>query len=92
MELDWRKYVKVDPRYYRPLDVDSLVADASKARGRLGWSPKVGFKELVHIMMDADLEAAGLKPVGEGKKILEDRCPQWHRWPAWGTALLQNNF
>ncbi len=47
-----------------------LIADASKARRRLGWEPKVTFKELVRIMVDADMEAAGLTPPGEGKAIL----------------------
>jgi len=69
--LDWQEYVKIDPRYFRPLEVETLIADASKARKELGWSPKVTFTELVRIMVDADMEAAGLKPPGEGKKILE---------------------
>jgi len=68
--LDWQEYVKIDPRYFRPLEVELLVADASKAEKELGWKPKVTFKELVRIMVDADMEAAGLKPRGEGKKIL----------------------
>ncbi|MEK6837927.1 MAG: GDP-mannose 4,6-dehydratase [Nanoarchaeota archaeon] len=54
--LDWKKYVKVDKRFFRPAEVDYLVADASKARKVLGWRPKVRFKELVHMMVDADLE------------------------------------
>ncbi len=54
--LDWREHVEIDPRYYRPAEVDLLIGDASKARQKLGWQPKVGFKELVRIMVDADLE------------------------------------
>jgi GDPmannose 4,6-dehydratase len=54
--LDYRQYVVSDPRYYRPAEVDLLLADPSKARRELGWSPKVGFAELVAIMVDADLE------------------------------------
>ena len=54
--LDWRKYVVTDPRYVRPAEVDVLQADPSKARRELGWSPRVGFAELVAIMVDADLE------------------------------------
>jgi GDPmannose 4,6-dehydratase len=69
--LDWQEYVKIDPRYFRPLEVETLIADASKARKELGWWPKVNFKELVRIMVDADMAAAGLKPPGEGKKILK---------------------
>lgn len=69
--LDWQEHVKIDPRYFRPLEVETLIADASKARKELGWSPRVTFKELVRIMVDADMEALGLQPPGEGKKILE---------------------
>ena len=69
--LDWQEYVKIDPRYFRPLEVETLIADVSKARKELGWSPKVRFKELARIMVDADMNAAGLKPPGEGRKILE---------------------
>jgi GDPmannose 4,6-dehydratase len=54
--LDWEKYVVVDPKFYRPADVDLLVGDASKAGRVLGWEPSVTFKELVRIMVDADLE------------------------------------
>lgn len=53
--LDWREHVKIDPRYFRPAEVDDLCADASKARKRLGWQPRVGFEELVRMMVDADL-------------------------------------
>lgn len=53
---DWRPYVKIDPRYYRPTEVENLIADTSKAREKLGWKPKVTFKELVKIMMEADLK------------------------------------
>jgi GDPmannose 4,6-dehydratase len=52
---DWSKYVLQDPRFMRPAEVDLLIGDASKARERLGWSPKVGFEELVRMMVDADL-------------------------------------
>ncbi len=53
--LDYRDYVVQDPRFYRPAEVDLLVADPSKARQELGWSPKVEFEELIHMMVDADL-------------------------------------
>ncbi|MCS6842817.1 MAG: GDP-mannose 4,6-dehydratase [Caldilineales bacterium] len=55
--LDWRDYVVQDPRFMRPAEVDLLVGDASKARAKLGWQPTVTFRELVRIMVDADLEA-----------------------------------
>src|SRR6187551_1307517 len=51
LDLDWKKYVEVDPRYFRPAEVDLLLGDASKARKELGWAPKVGFKELVKMMV-----------------------------------------
>jgi GDPmannose 4,6-dehydratase len=54
--LDWQRYVKTDPRFVRPAEVDLLQADPSKARRELGWSPKVSFSELVAMMVDADLE------------------------------------
>mgnify|MGYP001393288934 FL=1 len=56
--LDWRDYVKIDPRYFRPTEVDHLLGDASKAREKLGWRPRVTFKELVRMMVDHDLELA----------------------------------
>ena len=68
--LDWKEYVKIDPRYFRPTEAEFLVADPAKARKKLGWEPKVAFKELVRIMVDADMEALGLEPLGEGKAIL----------------------
>jgi GDPmannose 4,6-dehydratase len=79
---DYKDYVKIDQRYYRPLDVTDLVCDISKTRERLGWSPKVGFEELVKIMVDADIENIGLVPPGEGIEILESRYPnKWWRVP-----------
>jgi GDPmannose 4,6-dehydratase len=69
--LDPEQHVRVDPRYFRPTEVEVLLADAAKARERLGWSPRVTFPELVRIMVDADVEAAGITPIGEGKMILE---------------------
>ena len=60
--LDWRDYVEIDPRYYRPSEVDLLVGDASKARSLLGWEPKTTFKDLVNLMVDADI--ADLKTRG----------------------------
>ena len=68
--LDWKEHVKIDERYFRPTETENLVADPSKARKELGWNPKITFKELVRIMVDADMEAAGLKSPGEGKAIL----------------------
>jgi GDPmannose 4,6-dehydratase len=55
--LDYRDYVKVDPNFYRPAEVDLLVGDASKAQRELGWSPRTTFRELVGKMVRADLES-----------------------------------
>jgi len=56
LDMDYRKHVVQDPKFFRPAEVDSLVADPTKARERLGWTPKVSFQQLVHMMVDADLE------------------------------------
>jgi GDPmannose 4,6-dehydratase len=53
--LEWQKYVEIDPKYYRPAEVDVLIGDASKAKKQLGWVPKTKFPELVRIMTDADI-------------------------------------
>jgi GDPmannose 4,6-dehydratase len=53
--LDWERYVKISPRCYRPTEVDLLIGDATKAHRVLGWTPSVTFKELVELMVDADL-------------------------------------
>jgi GDPmannose 4,6-dehydratase len=53
--LDWKEHVVIDEKFMRPAEVDLLVADASKAKRDLGWEPKVHFKQLVHMMVDADL-------------------------------------
>jgi GDPmannose 4,6-dehydratase len=56
VNLDYQDYVRLDKRFYRPAEVDLLVGDASKAREKLGWAPKYGFRELVDEMVEADLQ------------------------------------
>lgn len=56
VNLDWKKYVEIDTRYFRPAEVELLIGDPSKAKEKLNWQPKVKFKELVKIMVDADLK------------------------------------
>ena len=63
--LDWKKYVEIDPRYYRPAEVELLMGDSSKARKQLGWSPKTTFLELTRLMVDADVKL--LKDHRDGK-------------------------
>ena len=54
--LDWNKFVEIDPRYYRPAEVELLIGDYSKAKTKLGWEPKTKFKELIELMVDADVK------------------------------------
>jgi GDPmannose 4,6-dehydratase len=55
-ELDWQQYVEIDPKYFRPTEVDYLLGDPTKARQQLNWQPKVTFRQLVRIMVDADMQ------------------------------------
>ncbi|MFZ2603090.1 MAG: GDP-mannose 4,6-dehydratase [Candidatus Omnitrophota bacterium] len=74
--LKWKPYVKIDQRYFRPTEVENLYADNAKTEKKIGWQPKVNFLDLVKIMVDADMRVQGLKPIGEGDKILEEKFPQ----------------
>ena len=58
LDIDWKQVVKVDPRYYRPTEVDQLLGDATKCREVLGWNPQVNFQDLVEIMTESDWELA----------------------------------
>lgn len=60
VNLNWEDYVQIDPRYYRPAEIDVLNGDSSLARKKLGWAPSVSFEELVRLMVDADLELEGV--------------------------------
>lgn len=79
LDLDWKEFVETDPRYYRPAEVDLLLGDASKARRVLGWEPKVGFKDLVRLMVDHDLELARMESV---RKSVGQQMPE----TSWGTV------
>jgi GDPmannose 4,6-dehydratase len=87
--LDWRKYVKKSERYLRPLEVDMLVANPRKAKAKLGWEPRITFRDLVAIMVDADVEAAGLISRGTGKAILEQKIGHWNQWHNSVTRVVQ---
>jgi GDPmannose 4,6-dehydratase len=78
--MNYEEYVEIDPRYFRPTEVDYLLSDPSKAEKQLSWKPKVKFHELVRIMVDADLELQGLACPGEGRSILQNNFGGWHRW------------
>ena len=80
-DLDMEEHVRIDSRYFRPTEVEELVSDPAKARKKLNWNPKVKFKDLVKIMVDADMRAAGLEAIGEGDEIIKKRFS--NRW--WGV-------
>jgi GDPmannose 4,6-dehydratase len=71
--LNWKKYVAIDKRYFRPNEVDFLKADITKAKKQLHWQPKIKFDSLVKIMVDYDLKSAGINPPGEGIKICDEK-------------------
>jgi GDPmannose 4,6-dehydratase len=76
--LDPQDHVRIDQRYFRPTEVESLRADSGKARREMKWKPRISFQDLVKIMVDADMKASGLQPVGEGDEILKNKYPE--RW------------
>ena len=71
--LDWQKYVATDPRYLRPAEVDILLGDASKAKRVLGWEPKTRFKELVRLMVDADVQSLTDKLAGKVRVVRKEQ-------------------
>jgi len=85
--LDWKDYVEIDPRYFRPTEVEALQADASKAKELLGWKPRIAFKEIVWIMVDSDMQGVGLSPIGQGIKVIENKF-DWHVWDGAGKVVF----
>jgi GDPmannose 4,6-dehydratase len=79
--LDWSEHVRIDPKYFRPTEVEDLIADASRSKRVLGWEPRVKFDDLVKIMVDADMRASGIEPAGEGDRIIEKKFE--NKW--WGA-------
>jgi len=75
---NWQQYVEIDPKLFRPAEVEYLIGDSRKAKEKLGWEPKVKFKDLVRIMIDSDFRANKVEPPGEGDKILKELFP--NRW------------
>jgi GDPmannose 4,6-dehydratase len=71
-DLDWNAHVEIDPRYFRPAEVDSLLGDATKAREELGWEPTVRFEELVRIMVDADVQMLDDQLAGRVSRFSHD--------------------
>lgn len=88
VDLDWKDYVRIDPRYYRPAEVDLLVGDSSKAHSQLGWKPRVSFQELIRTMVKADLEEEIYKI--HGTKGLIDNKSHRENWvPGYGGSELE---
>lgn len=76
--LELEKHIRIDPKYFRPTEVEVLIADPMKSQKVLGWKPAVRFADLVKIMVDADLRAFGLEPIGEGDRLIRSKFP--NRW------------
>jgi GDPmannose 4,6-dehydratase len=76
--LDYQDYVEIDKRYFRPTEVDELVADPAKAKMTISWQPKVRFHDLTRIMVDAELRKNHLEPPGDGEDFLAKNFPA--RW------------
>lgn len=77
MDLNYEDYVKIDPEYFRPTEVDYLLGDASKANNELGWKPQVDLEMLAKIMVDHDMLKYGLEPKGEGIEYLRNSPLHW---------------
>ncbi len=76
--LDWKEHVKIDPKYFRPTEVDVLKANPVRTKRALGWESKVTFSMLAKIMVDADMRELGVEPKGEGDRMLREVYP--HKW------------
>ncbi len=76
--LEWEKHIKIDPKYYRPTEVEVPQADPTKAKTDLEWDLKIKFSDLIKIMIDSDMRAEGLESVGEGDELLNKYYPE--RW------------
>jgi GDPmannose 4,6-dehydratase len=79
VNLSWQDHIGQDPHYLRPLDVECLLADGRKARERLGWQPRITFRQLVRIMVDCDLGLEGIPAPGQGLRVLEAAGISWTR-------------
>jgi len=85
--ISWLDYIEIDSRYFRPTEVEALQADPSKAKAAFGWKPRVGFDEIIWIMVDYDMQVAGLSPIGKGIKAVENKF-DWHRWDGSGKVAF----
>lgn len=78
VDLDMEAHVRIDQKYFRPTEVEVLIADSTKARKKINWDPKIKFRDLVRIMIDAELRRRGLEPIGEGDALVRKIFPK--RW------------
>ncbi len=78
--MNWQDYVSTDPRYLRPTEVNYLLSDPAIVKSTLGWEPVIKFKQLVRIMVDADLARQGQDYPGEGRALIEKHFGTWHTW------------
>ncbi|HJK20918.1 MAG TPA: GDP-mannose 4,6-dehydratase, partial [Methanocorpusculum sp.] len=76
--LNFDDYVSFDKKFFRPAEVDDLIADTTKSTIQLNWKPKLTFTDLMKVMVDSDMRALGLEPMGEGDEILRKLYPD--RW------------
>jgi GDPmannose 4,6-dehydratase len=81
LNMDWKKYVEIDSRYFRPTEVEYLQADYSKAKKEIGWTPRITFKDLVKVMVDYDLKIQNQPSPEEGIKILKNKGLEWVKYP-----------
>jgi GDPmannose 4,6-dehydratase len=78
LDLDWKAYVEIDPRYFRPAEVDLLLGDPAKAKRKLGWEPKISFRELVALMVDHDYELARVElAMAEARGSAGEKKTRW---------------
>jgi len=80
LNMDWKDYVEIDSRYFRPTEVEFLKADYFKAKKEIGWTPRITFKDLVKIMVDYDLKIQNQPSPKEGLKILKNKGLNWIKY------------
>ena len=76
--LDWQEHVRTDQKYFRPTETEDLAANSNKIKKIIGWAPKAQFKDIVKIMVDADMRKVGLNPIGEGDRFIAKQWP--NKW------------
>jgi GDPmannose 4,6-dehydratase len=91
LDLDWKAHVEIDPRYFRPAEVDLLLGDSAKARQKFGWVPRTSFRELVRMMVDSDMALAqreAMQTTALGAQATPAGSPRTGKGEAAGTRGL----